>query len=209
MPGSKLISLGSRKGWIFGGLVVSLLLIILATRFGDQLAGLFQKDHRRDRTHPTEPATWQSFDERLSLRMPVPFGRATDVPLEKLPLTVREKLQNMTQRAAYFNGVYIVVMRMLDSPGSKDSVEDALFRTFSRSASPRSPNMPKIDPRKVDGVYESGAIRFPAVFGQNQGQMTAVVIQSGTAESFWCINAWGRPEAADLAEKTARNFLFK
>ena len=208
MPGRKLISPVRRKRWILGGLVVSLLLIIVATRYGDQLAGLFQKDHRRD-THPAEPATWRPFDERLSLRMPVPFGRATDVPLEKLPVMVREKLQKMTQRAAYFNGVYIVVMRMVDSPGSKGSVEDALFRTFSRSANPRPPNMPKIDPRKVNGVYESGAIRFPAVFGDNQGQMTAVVIQSGTTESFWCINAWGRPEAADLAEQTARNFLFK
>jgi hypothetical protein len=209
MPGSKLISLPKKNQWILGSLVASLLLIILAARYREPLAGLFQKDHGRDQTLITRPATWQPFDERLSLRMPVPFGRPTDVPLEKFPVEVREKLQKMTQRAAYFNGVYIVVLKMVNSPGIKGNVEDILFRAFSRSVNPPSPNMPRIDPIKVDGVYEAGAIRYPAVFAKSQGQMTAVVIQSGTAEAFWCINAWGRPEVADSAEKTARNFAFK
>jgi hypothetical protein len=69
--------------------------------------------------------------------------------------------------------------------------------------------MPKIDSAEVDGLYRTGALRFPAVFGNSPGQMTAVVIQPGAEYAFWCINAWGREKAADLAEKTARAFTFK
>jgi len=57
-------------------------------------------------------------------------------------------------------------------------------------------------------VRESGAVRFPAVFGNTKGQMTAVVIRSETEDAFWCVNAWGSGKAADLAEKTAsKDFL--
>jgi hypothetical protein len=70
-------------------------------------------------------------------------------------------------------------------------------------------SMPKINSTNVNGAYESGAIRFPAVFGSSQGQMTVVVIQTGTDDAYWCINAWGREKAGDLAEKTAREFTFK
>jgi hypothetical protein len=209
MPGNRPISLSTRKQWILGGLILSLLIIIVAARYGEQLQGMFRKDRGQAQTHITKPATWQPFDKRLSLRMPVPFGPATDFPLAKLPVVVREKVQNMTQRTAYFNGVYIVVMNLTNSPGTKGSVEDILFRAFSKSANPPSPNMPKIDSTNVRGAYESGAIRFPAVFGNSQGQMTVVAIQSGGDRTFWCISAWGRPEAADLAEKTAREFAFK
>lgn len=209
MPRGKSISLATRKQWILGGLVLSLLIIIFAARHGEQLPGIFHKDRGQAQMHITSPATCQPFDERLSLSMPVPFGPATDFPLEKLPVEVREKVQKMTQRTAYFNGVYIVVMKMTNSPGTKGNVADSLFHAFSKSANPPSPNMPKIDSTYVNGVYESGAIRFPAVFGNSRGQMTVVVIQSGTDDAFWCISAWGRKEAADLAEKVARDFAFK
>ncbi len=208
MPWIKPISLTKREQWILGGLVLALIMIV-AARYGEQLSGIFRNDRRPAQTHITRPATLQPFDERLSLSMPVPFGPATDFPLEKLPVEVREKVQKMTQRTAYFNGVYIVVMKMINSPGTKGNVEDSLFRAFAKTANPPSQNMPKINLTKASGVYESGAIRFPAVFGNMQGQMTEVVIQSGTNETFWYISAWGREEDADLAEKTAREFAFR
>jgi hypothetical protein len=209
MPGIKLIARGTRKHWILGGLVFSLLIIIIFTRYEDQLAGLLQKDRGGTRTHITGPATAQPFDDRLSLRMPVPFGPVADYPLQKLSAPAREKVQKMTQRTAYFNGVYIVVMKMINNHGSKDRLEDILFRAFSNSVSPPSLNMPKINLADVSGVYQSGALRFPAVFGNSPGQMTVVVIQPGTEDAIWFINAWGRDKAADLAEKTAKEFTFK
>jgi uncharacterized protein YhjY with autotransporter beta-barrel domain len=124
-----------------------------------------------------------------------------------LPVEAPGKVQKMTQRTAYFNGVYIVVMKMTNIPGTKGKVEDILYKAFSKNSNAPSPNItPKINSTYVNGVYESGAIRFPAVFGNKQGQMTAVVIK-GTEDSFWCINAWGAGIAAVLAEKTARKFL--
>jgi hypothetical protein len=209
MPGSKLIARGTGKHWILGGLLFSLFIIIAIVRYGDQLPGLLQKDRGGARASITGPATEQPFDERLSLRMPVPFGPVADYPLQKLPAGARESVQKMTQRTAYFNGVYIVVMRMINSPETKNSIDDVLFHTFSKSVSPPSLNMPEINSTEVKGVYKSGALRFPAVFGNSPGQMTVVVVQSGTEDSFWCINAWGREKAADLAEKTAREFTFK
>jgi hypothetical protein len=208
-PGSKTVSLATRKLWMLGGLVLSLLTIVVAAKYGEQLQGIFRGDRGRALTHIARPATWQPFDKQLSLRMPVSFGPATDFPLEKLPVAVRERVQKMTQRTAYFNGVYIVVMKMTNSLGSKGNVEDILSHAFSKSVNPPSPNMPKINLTRANGVYESGAIRFPAVFGNSQGQMTVVAIESESDEAFWCISAWGRPQAADLAEKTAREFAFK
>jgi hypothetical protein len=208
MPRSKLIARGTRKHWILGALLFSLFIIIVVARYGDQLPGLL-KDRGGVRSHNTGPATAQPFDERLSLRMPISFGPVADYPLQKLPAAARERVQKMTQRTAYFNGVYIVVMKMISIPEVKESIEDILFNTFSKSVSPPSLNMPKIDLNEVDGVYRTGALRFPAVFGNRPGQMTVVVIQPGTEDAFWCINAWGREKAADLAEKTAREFTFK
>lgn len=209
MPRNKLIERGSRKHWILGALLFSLFIIIVVARYRDQLPGLLQKDRGRVRAQITGPATAQPFDERLSLRMPIPFGPVAEYPLQNLPAATRERVQKMTQRTAYFNGVYIVVMKMINSPETKDSIEDILFHTFSKSVSPPSLNMPKIDSAEVDGLYRTGALRFPAVFGNSPGQMTAVVIQPGAENAFWCINAWGREKAADLAEKTAREFTFK
>jgi hypothetical protein len=204
MPGSKVVSLAKRKKWILGGLLLGLI-ILVGARYAQQQ--IFQNDHGP--TQITRPATSQPFDERLSLRMPVAFGPPTEFPLEKLPVEARGKVQKMTQRTAYFNGVYIVVMKMTNIPGTKGNVEDILYKAFSKNSKAPSPNiMPKIKSTNVKGVYESGAIRFPAVFGNKQGEMTAVVIKNETEDSFWCINAWGTGKAAALAEKTAREFLF-
>jgi hypothetical protein len=209
MPRNILIARPTRKHWILGALLFSLLIIIVVARYRDQGPGLLQKDHGGVRAHITGPATAQPFDERLSLRMPIPFGPVAEYPLQNLPAATRERVQKMTQRTAYFNGVYIVVMKMINNPETKDSIEDILFHTFSKSVSPSSLNMPKIDLAEVNGLYRTGALRFPAVFGNSPGQMTAVVIQPETDNAFWCINAWGREKAADLAEQTAREFTFK
>lgn len=209
MPGSKLIARGRKPHWILGGLIFSLFIIIIFVRFGDQLPGFLRKDRGGAPAPITGPATAQPFDERLSLRMPIPFGPVADYPLQKLPAGARDTVQRMTQRTAYFNGVYIVVMKMINNPGTKDSVEDILFHAFSKSVSPSSLNMPKISSTEVNGVYQFGALRFPAVFGNRPGQMTVVVIQPATEDAFWSINAWGREKAADLAEKTAKDFTFK
>ena len=69
--------------------------------------------------------------------------------------------------------------------------------------------MPKIKWTYVNGMQGSGVVRFPAFFGNAQGQMTAVVIKSETEDAFWCINAWGAGKAADVAEKIATEFAFK
>jgi hypothetical protein len=61
----------------------------------------------------------------------------------------------------------------------------------------------------VKGLYSSGALRFPADICNKTGKMTLVVNQPGTEDAFWSINAWGREKAADLAEKTAKEFTFK
>lgn len=209
MPSRKLIARGRRQHWILGSLSFSLLIIIIFARYGDQLPGLLQRDRRGGPAQITGPTKAQPFDERLSLAMPIPFGPEAEYPLQKLPAEARENLQKMTQRTAYFNGVYIVVMKMVNDHGTKNTVEDILFRAFSKSVSPSSLNMPKIDSTPANGVYQSGALRFPAVFGNSPGQMTVVVIQPGSEDAFWCINAWGREKAADLAEKTAKGFTFK
>jgi hypothetical protein len=209
MPGSKLVARRTRKHWILGGLLFSLIIVIVVARYGDWLPGLLQKESGGARAHIIGPATAQPFDERLSLRMPVPFGPVADYPLQKLSAATRERVQQMTQRTAYFNGVYIVVMKMINTPANKESVRDNLLKTFSKSVSPSSLNMPEINSAEVNGVYKSGSLRFPAVFGNSLGQMTAVVIQPETEGASWCINAWGREKAADLAEKTAKDFTFK
>ena len=160
MPERKQIRLATRKSWVLGGLILSLVIIVVVARYGKFWPEIFQKDQGRAQAEITRPATWQPFDERLSLSMPVPFGPALNFPLEKFPVEVREKSLKMTQRTAYFNGVYVVVMRMRNSPETKGSVGEILSRAFSRSASPPSAKMPKINLTKADGVYESGAIRF-------------------------------------------------
>jgi hypothetical protein len=197
-----------RKKWILGGLGLVLMTIVV-TKYGEHSLGIFRKDREPTQSHITTPATLQAFDERLSLSMPVAFGTATDLPLEKLPAEARGSVQRMTQRAAYFNGVYIVVMKLTNTRGIKGNVEENLHNIFTRTANPPSPTMPRISSIDVNGVYESGAIRFPAVFGNSRGQMTAVVIKAGTEDAFWCLNAWGKGEAADLAERTVKEFAFK
>jgi len=129
----------TRKKWILGGLVLAAI-IIVAAKYGEQLLGRLQNDHETARLHLTSPATLQPFDERVSLRMPVAFGSATEFPLEKLPVEVRGEVQKMTQRTAYFNGVYIAAMKLTNTPGTKGKVEDSLYNTFSRNANPPAQN---------------------------------------------------------------------
>jgi hypothetical protein len=198
----------TRKRWILGGLILALIILVVAN-YGEQLVSRFQNHHESAPLHDTGSLTLQSFDERLSVRMPAAFGSPTEFPLEKLPVEVRGNVQKMIQRTAYFSGVYIVVMKMTYTAGTKGNIEDILYNTFSRNANPLSPNMPKINWTYVNGVRESGVVWFPASFDNTQGQMTAVVIKSETEDGFWCINAWGAGKAADLAEKTAREFAFK
>jgi hypothetical protein len=197
-----------RKEWILASLVLAIA-ITVAAKYGVQLVRNFENDREPAPQQITGPATLQPFDERLSLRMPVAFGSSTEFPLEKLPAEVREKVQKMVQRTAYFNGVYIVAMKVTNTPGTKGTIEDSLYNTFSRNANPPSPNMPEISWSYINGVRGSGAVRFPAVFGKTKGEMTAVAIQSETEDAYWCVNAWGTGKAADLAEKTARELAFK
>jgi len=198
----------ARNELILIGLVLALF-IMVAAKYGEQLLGRLQNAHQPARSLITGPATLHPFDERLSLRMPVAFGSPTEFPLEKLPVEERGKVQKMVQRTAYFNGVYIVVMKLTNTPGAKGKIEDSLYKTFSRNADPASTNMPKINWTSLDGVHESGAVRFPATFGKTKGQMTAVAIKSETEDALWCINAWGAGKAADQAEKIAMEFAFK
>ena len=157
----------TRKRWILGGLILALI-IMIAARYGEQLVGTFQNDHEPARLHVTGPVTLQPFDERLSLHMPTAFGSPTEFPLERLPIEVRGNVQKMIQRTAYFNGVYIVVMKLTYTPGTKGKIEDILYNTFSRNANPPSPNMPKINRTYVNGMQESGVVRFSAFFGNTQ-----------------------------------------
>jgi hypothetical protein len=182
---------------------------MVAAKLGEQFMGRFQTGRKAARLHITGPATLQPFDQRLSLRMPVAFSSPTKFPLERLPVEARGNVQKMIQRTAYFSGVYIVVMELKNTPGTKGKIEDALYSTFSRNASPPSADMPKINWTYVNGLYQSGAVRFPAVFGNTQGEMTAVVIKPETENAFWYINAWGTGKAGDLAEEVAREFAFK
>lgn len=198
----------TRNEWILVGLVLALF-ITVAAKYGEQLMGRLQNAHQPARSNITGPDTLHPFDERLSLRMPVAFGSPTEFPIEKLPVEERGKVQKMVQRTAYFKGVYIVVMKLTNTPGTKGKIEDSLYKTFSRNADPASPNMPKINWTSVNGVHESGAVSFPAAFGNTKGQMTAVAIKSETEDALWCINAWGTGKAADQAEKIAREFAFK
>jgi hypothetical protein len=198
----------TRKESILVGLVLALF-IMVAAKYGEQLMGRLQNAHQPARSEITGPATLHPFDERLSLLMPVAFGSPSEFPLEKLPVEERGKVQKMIQRTAYFNGVYIVVMKLTNTPGTKGKIEDSLYKTFSRNADAKSSNMPKIDWASVNGLLESGAVRFPATFGNTKGQMTAVAIKSETEDALWCINAWGTGKAADQAENIARAFAFK
>src|SRR5262245_15935293 len=134
----------TRKKWNLGGLILALVILVTA-RYGEQLVSRFQNDHEPVRLHGTGPVTLQSFDERLSFPMPTAFGSPTEFPLERLPAEARGKVQKMIQRTAYFSGVYIVVMKLTYTPGTKGKVEDILYNTFSRNANPPPPGMPKID----------------------------------------------------------------
>jgi hypothetical protein len=97
----------------------------------------------------------------------------------------------------------ILLFRQTECPVSAATKIDVKARQFT------SRNMPKIDRRYVNGVYESGAITFPVIHNNQQGQVTAVAIRSENEDTFWTITAAGTGEAAELADKTAREFTFK
>jgi hypothetical protein len=139
--------------------------------------------------------------------MPVAFGPSTEVPLdERFTHDMRAKILATTMRKASFNGVYIAVIKVT-TPGIKGDIDNGLWYVFSNQST--SKNMPKIDRRHVDGLCESGAITFPIMPKNQVGQMTAVAIKSQTEDTFWTITAVGTGEAAELADKTAREFTFK
>jgi hypothetical protein len=112
-----------RKRWILGGLVLALIFLV-AAKYGEQLVSRYQNDHESAPLHDAGSLTLQPFDERLSLRVPAAFGSPTEFPLERLPVEVGAKVQKMTQRTAYFSGVYIVVMKLTYSPGTKGKIEN-------------------------------------------------------------------------------------
>jgi hypothetical protein len=103
--------------------------------------------------------------------MPVAFRSPSEFPLGRFPVEERGNVQKMIQRTAYFSGVYIVVMKLTNTPGTKGKIEDSLYKTFSRNANPPSPNMLKISWTYLNGMHESGAVRFPAFFDNTQGQI--------------------------------------
>ena len=106
-------------------------------------------------------------------------------------------------------------------PGSNAymNIEDGLGNLFKGVAlgdvikgitSPTTGAIPKISWRSVNGVYKSGTIRFPVVGNNQQGQITMVYVQSETDGTAWCITALGAlGEDADMADRTARGFVFK
>jgi hypothetical protein len=63
----------------------------------------------------------------------------------------------MMQRTTYFSGVYIVVMKLTYTPGTKGKIEDILYNTFSRNANPPSPNTPKINRTYVNAKLYASA----------------------------------------------------
>ena len=58
---------------------------------------------------------------------------------------------------AYFSGVFIVVMKLTNTPGTKGRTEDILYNTPTRSPSAPSPDMPKFNWTYANGMHESGA----------------------------------------------------
>jgi hypothetical protein len=73
--------------------------------------------------------------------------------------------------------------------------------------------LPEICPKSTDVTstvfVNRGAITFPVMVNDQEGQMTAVAIRSENEDTFWTITAAGTGKAAELADKTAREFTFK
>jgi hypothetical protein len=201
--------------WTFAGLFLTLI-IIVATLYGGQMLGQLPKFlNPVDSAEPqlSSSATLQSFDEHLSLKMPVSFDPVTEMPVEQLPPEARERVQKATQRTAHFNGVAIAVFHATPVPGvvapgeQYYGVQSALDGAFWSYYPRQTP--PKIDWGPHNDDYQSGAISFAAIIGGKAKQFTVLAIASKSDGDLWTIIAGGSGEAAELAGKTAREFTFK
>ena len=200
---TKVRTKATRRKWILQGLALALIIIVVL--FGQPILHWIQDEFGQ--SHVSSPATLQPFDEHLSLTMPVPFGPSTEVPLdERFTPEMRAKILATTIRQASFNGVYITVTKVTTS-GIKGDIDNGLWYVFSHQST--SKTMPEIERRHINGLYESGAITFPITSKNQVGQLTAVAITSENEDTFWTITAGGAGEAAELADKTAREFAFK
>lgn len=200
---TKVHTKATRRKWILQGLALPLIIIVLL--FGRPILQWIQDEFGQ--SNVSSPATLQPFDEHLSLTMPVAFGPSTAVPLdERFTPEMRAKILATTIRQASFNGVNIAVAKVTTS-GIKTDIDNALWYVFSHQST--SKTMPKIDRRHINGLCESGAITFTIIPKNQVGQMTAVAISSENEDTFWTITAGGAGEAAELADKTAREFTFK
>lgn len=159
------------------------------------------------------PSVEQAFDEHLSLKMPVRFSPETDFPIQQLPKESRERVQEATQRTAYFNGVTIAVTHMVPIPGVFDAgeqhhnVQSALNGCFWAYHPVQKP--PEIDWGPQNEIYQSGAMTYTLDIAGKPDQWTTVVIASKSGKGLWSIMASGSEEAAKIADETARNFVFK
>jgi hypothetical protein len=152
----------------------------------------------------------QPFDEHLSLNMPVAFGAVAEIPTYQFPSEVQTKILRATMRNASFANVYLTVAKITFVPGSNDfSIQGNLTNAFEANAYRSTRDMPEISWHSVAGTYESGMIRFPVVVNNQQGQEIGLDIQADSDGTVWCITVWGPTQTAELAEKTAREFVFK
>ena len=147
--------------------------------------------------------------------MPVSFDPVTDmpVPVEQLSPETRERVQRATQRTVFFKGVTIAVFHVTPIPGvvapgeQHYGVQSALDGAFWCYYPRQTP--PKIDWGPHNHDYQSGAISFPTTIDGKAIPSTAVAIEYKSGGGLWTIIAGGSGEAAELADKTAREFTFK
>jgi hypothetical protein len=204
-----------KKGWSWWQNTVAMAIALTAARYGGDLLGRWQNDGRpKIQEEITKaPSVEQAFDEHLSLKMPIRFSPATDLPTQQFAKEARERIQSMTERTAFFNGVQLSVIHMVPVPGVIDSGEQyygiqlALNGGFWSYYPDKQP--PKIDWDPENEVYQSGAMTFPIIIGGKPNQWTTVAVAPKSGEGLWFITAGGSGEAAKLADETARNFVFK
>ena len=134
--------------------------------------------------------------------MPVAFGPAVTVDTSP-PSDVQAKPEIAIRRNARFNGVLVTVTKFSYKPGARPSLEVALSRGHP------SENLPNIVSLPASDVYEAAAIRRPFRTMGEQCQTTVEVIEPKVGSDCWIIIATGCGEAAQLADKTARQFVLR